>query len=216
MIKYFCIIGSVVLGSFTYMLNDKTGYFYYEPIPDQIKEELFQTSFKNATEISIDDLVLVHILHIGFDNQVHKGRLIVNKKIANDIIEIFEKLYLYNYKLEKVELVSEYDYDDNLSMINNNTSAFNYRYIEGTKRLSNHSYGLAIDINPLYNPFVYNVGGKQVISPSIGSKYADRTIHFEHKIDENDLAYKEFIKHGFTWGGSWNNKKDYQHFEKEV
>jgi len=82
-------------------------------------------------------------------------------------------------------------------------------------KLSNHSKGLAIDINPLYNPYVKtNKNGKIIISPEKGKKYADRKQSFPYKIDKNDLCYKEFIKHGFIWGGAWKSLKDYQHFEK--
>lgn len=214
MYKCIYVVCAAVLGGLLFMYNDKINYFYYEEIPENIKEELFKTSFKDASEITIDDLVLVHILHIGFDNQVHKGELIVNKKIADDIVDIFEKLYLSDYQIEKVKLISEYNYDDILSMTDNNSSAFNYRFIENTTRLSNHSYGLAIDINPLYNPYVYTRGGEQVVSPIASLPYVDRSLDFEHKIDKNDLAYKEFTKHGFTWGGDWIDRVDYQHFEK--
>jgi len=205
----------ILLGIITYFQLTKINYFYYEEIPLEIRKNILSTSLEN-NEMSFDDLVLVHILHIGFDDLVHKGELIVNKKIAEDIVEIFETLYLNNYKIEKVELISKYNGDDNLSMINNNTSAFNYRYIENSNKLSNHSYGLAIDINPFYNPYVYEINGELIVSPEVSKKYANRTLDFEHKIDKFDLAYQEFIKHGFTWGGDWSTRKDYQHFEKIV
>ena len=188
--------------------------FYYEEIPLNIQKEMLNVSYFENNEISFDDLVLVHILYIGFDMREHKGELVVNKKIASDILDIFKVLYLNKYEIESVERIDKYNGDDNLSMENNNTSAFNYRYIENTNILSNHSYGLAIDINPLYNPYVYKKNNLLVISPKTAFKYIDRNKKFKHKIDKDDLAYKEFIKHGFIWGGNWNNKKDYQHFEK--
>ena len=96
-----------------------------------------------------------------------------------------------------------------------NTSCFNYRVVAGSDALSRHALGLAVDINPLYNPYVsYEEDGTQNISPASASAYADRSVHFPYKIDENDLCYKLFIQHGFTWGGHWNNVKDYQHFQK--
>ena len=99
-------------------------------------------------------------------------------------------------------------------MQENNTSAFNYREIAGTSRLSQHSLGLAIDINPKFNPYVKEKDGELTISPANAEDYVDRTQEFEYKIDENDLCYQLFTAHGFTWGGSWNSVKDYQHFEK--
>lgn len=217
MIRFLCFFSVIILCLFLFLNLNKVEYFYYEDVPNNIRKGLYEEELKNNENITWDDLVLVHILHVGFDNLVHKGELIVNKSIALDIIDIFEKLYASNYKIEKVKLIDTYDGDDHLSMINNNTSAFNYRFIEGTNTLSNHSYGLAIDINPLYNPYVYKDSrGALVVSPSISRKYADRSLDFAYKIDENDTCYKVFIEHGFSWGGNWRDKKDYQHFEKNI
>ena len=92
----------------------------------------------------------------------------------------------------------------------NNTSCFNYRKIAGSDKLSNHSHGLAVDINPLYNPYVTAAA----VSPSGSGPYADRSSEFISKIDHEDLAYRLFTEHGFIWGGDWVSRKDYQHFEK--
>ena len=114
-------------------------------------------------------------------------------------------------------MIDEYDGDDLASMEDNNTSCFNYRPVEGTSSLSKHALGLAIDINPFYNPYItYNKDGSEKISPANASVYADRTASFPYKIDENDLCYQLFKEHGFTWGGHWNSCKDYQHFQKVV
>ena len=77
-----------------------------------------------------------------------------------------------------------------------------------------HARGLAIDINPRYNPYVRNRGGKRLVSPDNGVKYADRSKDFPYKIVKGDLCYRLFKKYGFSWGGDWKNSKDYQHFEK--
>ena len=114
-------------------------------------------------------------------------------------------------------MIDEYDGDDLASMEDNNTSCFNYRPVEGTSSLSKHALGLAIDINPFYNPYItYNKDGSEKVSPANASAYADRTSSFPYKIDENDLCYQLFKEHGFTWGGHWNSCKDYQHFQNVV
>ena len=110
-------------------------------------------------------------------------------------------------------LVDEYNADDNASMADNNSSSFNYRVVEGSNKLSKHSLGLAIDINPKYNPYIHTLNGKTVCSPENGAEYADRTKSFDYKIDEKDYSYQLFTKYGFTWGGNWNSVKDYQHYE---
>lgn len=141
--------------------------------------------------------------------------MIVNQVITQDILEIMKELYYNDYPIEKMVLIDEYAGDDEASMEDNNTSAFNYRAISGTTTLSKHSLGMAIDINPKYNPYVVTrANGEIVISPENGITYADRTKDFSYKIDENDLCVRLFLEHGFSWGGNWTSPKDYQHFEK--
>jgi hypothetical protein len=150
------------------------------------------------------------VLHIGADGNVHGGELIVNRKIAEDITDIFIKLYEAGYRIEKIKLIDEYKGDDDLSVQDNNTSSFNFRFVAGSKHLSKHSLGMAIDINPLYNPYIVN--GKVA---EWGAPYTDRTKDFPYKMTKDDLCVKLFKQHGFKWGGDcWKNTLDYQHFEK--
>ena len=172
-------------------------------------------SYKDNCPIPLSDLRYLHVLHIGFDGQTHEGELICNKKIAEDLLEIFEDLYQANYQIEKIRLIDEYGADDEASMEDNNSSCFNFRYISHTNKISKHGYGLAVDINTLYNPYVKTVDGNLYIEPNNATSYVDRTADFLHKIDESDLAYQLFTAHGFSWGGSWNSSKDYQHFEMD-
>ncbi len=193
--------------------------FYYAPLNEEQINYITGCSYPETDEelaISYDDLRYVHILHHDFEGNLAEGELICNNYIAQDLIEIFYELYLNEYRLERVTLIENYDGDDTLSMTDNNTSCFNYRVVDGTTNLSKHAYGLAIDINPFYNPYVTYPGGKIRISPPGSEPYADRDADFPYKIDENDLCYKLFKEHGFTWGGDWNSSKDYQHFQKTI
>lgn len=171
-------------------------------------------SYKDDCTIPVSDLRYLHVLHVGFDGQTHEGEIICNKSIAEDLLEIFEALYEAEYPIEKIKLVDEYNAEDEASMADNNSSCFNFRFISHTTKVSNHGAGLAIDINPLYNPYVKTVDGALSIEPANGEPYVDRSADFPYKIDENDLAYQLFTAHGFTWGGAWTSSKDYQHFEK--
>lgn len=191
--------------------------FYSMPLTEELKVYITGKSYPDTTEpiqISYDMLAYVHILHYDFEGQVQEGELICNQAIAQDLVDIFRTLYEHQYAIEKVRLIDAYNADDELSMADNNTSCFNYRTIPGKSKLSNHSYGYAIDINPLYNPYVYTRNGTELISPENGAAYADRSADFPHKIDKEDLCYQLFVEHGFQWGGAWNSSKDYQHFEK--
>ncbi|MBR1486481.1 MAG: M15 family metallopeptidase, partial [Synergistaceae bacterium] len=163
-----------------------------------------------------EDLRYLHVLHVGFDGETHDGELICNAAIAGDLLDIFQKLYEAKYQIEKIRLVDEYNADDELSMRDNNSSSFNFRFISHTKKVSNHGLGLAVDINTLYNPYVKEVDGKINIEPATAVDYVDRSKDFPHKITHDDLCYKLFIQHGFEWGGDWKTVKDYQHFEKAI
>ncbi len=170
-------------------------------------------SYKDNCTVPVSDLRYLHVLHVGFDGETHEGEIVCNKYIAEDLLEIFEDLYEAKYPIEKIKLVDEYDADDERSMSDNNSSSFNFRFISHTTKISKHGYGLAMDINTLYNPYVKTVNGQLSIEPANAGAYVDRNQDFPYKIDENDLAYKLFIAHGFQWGGSWSSSKDYQHFE---
>ncbi len=193
--------------------------FYYAPLTEEQKDYITGCSFPDTEEelvISYEDLTYVHILHYDFEGNLAEGELICNNYIAQDLLEIFYELYLNEYQLEKVTLIENYGGDDDLSMADNNTSCFNYRVVPGKKKLSQHAYGLAIDINPFYNPYITYPNGEVHVSPAGSEAYADRSKDFPYKIDENDLCYKLFKEHGFTWGGDWNSSKDYQHFQKAL
>ena len=197
--------------------------FYYEPLSDNLRRYITGITYPavNSQEeaaalvISYDDLRYVHVLHYDFEGNPVEGELICNEYIAQDLVEIFYELYYSEYQIERMVLIDEYDGDDTASMEDNNTSCFNYRVVEGSKNLSKHAYGLAIDINPFYNPYVtYEKDGTEKVSPADAVGYADRSVNFPYKIDEEDLCCRLFKEHGFIWGGNWNSVKDYQHFQK--
>ena len=196
------------------------GSYEYAPgftssmIPDDVFERMLNVSYPEGCEVQTDELRYLRVLYIDFDGKEQSGELVCNASIAEDLLEIFNEFYKADYRLESVRLVDDFGGDDTASMEADNTSCFNDRLVEGTDRLSNHARGLAIDVNPFYNPYITYPGGKQRISPKGSEPYADRSADFPYKIDENDLAYKLFKAHGFRWGGDWNSSKDYQHFEK--
>ena len=193
--------------------------FYYEKLSDNLLLYITGISFPAKdlaqTDISAEDLRYVHILHYDFDGNPAEGELICNISIADDLLSIFHELYLNEYQIQQVHLIDEFGGDDEASMEANNTSCFNYRVVEGSSSLSKHAYGLAIDINPLYNPYItYDGQGGISVSPANAVSYTDRFAEFPYKIDKQDLCYQLFMEHGFTWGGNWNSVKDYQHFQK--
>lgn len=164
--------------------------------------------------VSLDTIV---VKHIDYEGKSHEGTIVCNKAIANDLRQIFAELYQRKYPIERIRPIAEYDNDDERSMRDNNTSCFCYRPIAGSTRLSKHALGLAIDINPLYNPCVKRrKDGTIWVQPATATPYVKRQKKFKYKITKNDLCYRLFIAHGFKWGGAWKSTKDYQHFEKDL
>ncbi len=196
--------------------------FYYEPInsAEDISVTSNEASVSSNTDtlISSNDLCYVHVLHYNFDGEVTDGELICNKLIAQDLVEIFYELYISGYRIAKIRPIDEFNGDTGLSMQDNNTFCYNSQIGADTAtQSSSHAYGLAVDINPFYNPTVYyNDDGSLRIEPAGSEAYADRQSTFPYKIDENDLCLKLFKEHGFTWGGDFNSNKDYQHFQKII
>lgn len=184
--------------------------FFKSEITPSIFLRIKGKSYGEGCNIPLDDLSYIRISHYGFDEEIKEGEMICSSKIADDLLTIFRKLYEFHYPIERVRLVDEFNADDDISMANNNSSSFNYRKVTGSTRLSKHALGLAVDINPLYNPYVRD----NIVLPPQGLKYTDRSISFPHKIDKFDICYKTFTEYGFTWGGDWNDLKDYQHFER--
>nr|WP_294319178.1 M15 family metallopeptidase [Pseudobutyrivibrio sp.] len=196
-------------------VKDTENFYGVEFTEDsEIFKRIKGKSYKDDCTVPLADLRYLHVLHAGFDGQTHEGEIICNKAIAEDLLEIFEQLYEAGYQIEKIKLVDEYNAEDEASMADNNSSCFNFRFISHTTKISNHGKGMAIDINPLYNPYIKTVNGNLNIEPANSTPYVDRTADFPHKIDETDLAYQLFTAHGFSWGGAWTSSKDYQHFEK--
>ncbi|MFI3315166.1 MAG: M15 family metallopeptidase [Rikenellaceae bacterium] len=189
--------------------------FVVSEIDQDTFQRIYGKSYGEECNVMVSELRYLKLLHYNINEQICIGEMVCNVYIANDLIEIFRQLYDAHYPIERMVLIDDYNADDNLSMVANNSSCFNFRHIAGKNSLSSHSLGLAVDINPLYNPHVKYVNGKRVVTPSQASEYADRDKDFAYKIDRSDLLYKLMIKYGFEWGGAWKSSKDYQHFEKK-
>ena len=203
--------------------------FEYEIHMIEENNEIFNRingkSYVKNPDISIDELRYIKLNYYDFNNNICYGELIVNESIVEDIVYIFSELFINKYQIHSIKLIDEYEAEnqneaDYKSMLDNNTSSFNYRIIKNTNDLSYHAYGLAIDINPLNNPYIININGKLDYDSLTKEElyYAmNRDENIPHVITHNDLVYKLFIERGFEWGGDWNPKYkslDYQHFEK--
>lgn len=186
------------------------GSFSISEIDDEVFARISGVTLPDSAKIGRRDLRYLLVRHIGFDGGEHTGELICHRRLAEELLTIFRELYEERYPIEKIRLADEYGGDDDRIMSDNNSSCFNYRFIANTETLSMHGKGRAVDINPLYNPYIQN----GVVMPANAAPYADRTADFPHKITHDDVCFKIFAAHGWKWGGDWASSQDYQHFYK--
>ena len=184
-------------------------------MPDSIWTKMQGRSYPQGCEVPRSDLRYLELSYVDFEGHEHLGQMVCNRHIADDLLYIFRRLYEARYPIASMRLIDDYGADDARSMAANNTSCFCYRRVAGSTALSKHSRGMAVDVNPLYNPCVYVRSGR--VLPPESRTYAhgrDRRKDIPGKIDATDLCYRLFVSRGFRWGGAWRSLKDYQHFEK--
>ena len=192
--------------------------FWYGEPTEALRARITGTSFPEDPKdcpVSPEDLRYVHLLYVDFDGAEHEGELLVHKAVADEVLEIFEALYDARYPLRSVRLVDDFGepFNDDRSMAADNTSAFCCRRVTGSKKFSRHSYGAAIDVNPLENPYIRPDGS---FAPPESEPYLDRSDLRPGMITEDDLCYRLFTAHGWSWGGHFKGEKDYQHFSKTI
>lgn len=192
-------------------LRYKGFLFVSQPVPDAVQAKMQGKSMPENATISYDELRYLTVFHYDYEGRVRKGELVCNKTIAHELLCIFRALFSRAYPINSIRLVDDFNADDEASMQANNTSCFNYRTVARSETLSKHALGLAIDINPLENPYVKG----SFVQPSTATVFVDRNKEFPHKIDETDFCKEVFESFGFQWGGYWRSVKDYQHFEKK-
>ena len=190
------------------------GKYHYQigPINSQIKSRMVHGgSYRSGCPVGLSDLRYIQLEYIDFSGDTKSGELIVHRTVADDIVSVFAKLYKQRYPIKSMRLVSDYDASDFRSIEADNTSAFNCRHATGSKKWSKHSYGKAIDINPIENPYVSRSGR---IAHKKSLVFRKRSHLNRAVILKNDLIVKEFKARGWRWGGDWRSIKDYQHFDK--
>lgn len=186
-------------------------FFTQQEIPDAVFRRMKGRSFGKGCTVKRSDLRYLLMLHRNVEGLTQVGEMVCNKAIARDLLTIFRRLYEGGYRIERMVLIDDYDADDDRSMSANNTSCFNFRPVTGSRsRVSKHGTGMAVDINPLYNPYVK---GSEV-RPSVSRPYVRNRQRVPMAIHRGDLCHRLFTQHGFSWGGAWRSLKDYQHFER--
>lgn len=185
---------------------------------NQINQDILSKSggWNKLSPIPMSRLNLLDLYHVDFELKIKKGQLLCLDVVADSVINIFKELLEAEFPIKSIELLDQYNYNDFDSMTANNTSCYNSRLIPGTDKLSIHSYGLAIDVNPEQNPMISfcaenNHHYEAQIYPANGKNYCNRMLLKPGMIEP---VVDIFFRNGFNvWGGLWNSLLDYHHFE---
>ncbi len=184
------------------------------PIPEKIKKQMTEITWKKGCPVKLDQLSYLRLSFWGFDNKPHIGELIINKAIAKDTVAVFKGLFEVRFPIESMKLPSSYYKTPDDPSKNNNSSAFCFRKdTQSPKKFSIHSYGLAIDLNPFYNPALV-ANGK--VEPEGADKYLNRKLKHKGMIYQGDKVFQIMTKHGWAWGAYFRQGTDPMHFEKII
>ena len=177
-----------------------------------LEDRLVGRNWHPGCPVAIDDLRHVRVSYRNFRGRVRTGPLVVHEVVAHDVLRVFERLFRARFPIQRIGLPRAYRPprpSDRFST-HNRTAAFNCRPATGSPRsLSHHSYGWAIDINPLQNPYVAADGSvlRRAVRP-----FVDRTLRDRGMIHRHDVVVRAFASIGWQWGGDWHTLKDYMHF----
>lgn len=182
------------------------------PLTPADKDAMRGVTWHPNCPVLMDELVKVEVPFWTPDATVERGTLVVHQLVGQEIADIFKALFDVGFVIESIRPIHAYKGSDDASMAANNTSAFNCRSITGRPGVfSVHSYGLAVDVNPVWNPYVK----KGAVLPPSGRSFKNRKDLRPGMIAAGGPADKAFRKAGWSWGGRWKSVKDYQHFEKK-
>ena len=165
-------------------------------------------SYRAGCPVGPAELRTIRVTFWGHDGRPHTGAIVVHRRVAGDVVTVFRRLYEARFPLRRLQPVSAYRGSDDASMAADNTSGFNCRRVGGSSSWSMHAYGLAIDVNPVENPYV--LGAR--VSPPAGRRYLDRTRLRPGMAVEGGVLVEAFASVGWEWGGRWTGSRDYQHF----
>jgi hypothetical protein len=174
------------------------------------RRSVIGSSWREGCPVPVSGLRVLRMNHWGFDGVAHPGVLVVSASQAAAVLGVFRQLFDGRFPIRRMQPVSEFGSNDERSMAADNTSGFNCRYVAGQPGVwSQHAYGLAVDVNPLENPYVMPDG---TVKPPGGGRFMDRSLPAKGMIHVGDLVVRAFASIGWGWGGSWSGAKDYQHF----
>jgi hypothetical protein len=186
------------------------------PIPPGLEREMRGTTWRQGCPVPLEDLRLLRLNYVGFDGEIKRGPIVVNASVAEDVLWVFSQLFEAGFPMKRVGLAREFKeerLETHPDTHRSVTASFNCRVVvtpDGAgDRFSQHAYGLAVDVNPLQNPYVREDGW---VRNRFARPFVDRTQQAPGMILDGDVVVRSFAEIGWTWGGQWGGGKDYMHF----
>ncbi|MGD0165996.1 MAG: M15 family metallopeptidase [Gaiellaceae bacterium] len=179
------------------------------PLTPALRAQMTGVSWHRGCPVPLSGLRLLTLSYRGFDRRPHTGHLVVNESVAKQLVAAFRRLFRASFPIRRMQLVDAYGGSDFRSIEADNTSSFNCRTATGSSSWSNHAYGLAIDINPIENPYVTASGS---VAHKASRPYVNRSRIRPGMAYPGGTLVNAFRSIGWGWGGSWSGDRDYQHF----
>jgi hypothetical protein len=188
-------------------------HFSVRPLSGPVRSELRHTAWHPGCPVALSGLRMLTVSYVGWDGRARTGRLVVNRSAATPLSRVFARLYAIRFPIRHMGFADAYGSapprDGDV------TASFECRQAvpspcvggNGTGSWSEHAYGLAVDLNPVENPYV---GCGQSRDPS-SRPYFNRSRHRKGMVTA--AVIRAFGSIGWGWGGSWaGSTKDYMHF----
>jgi poly-gamma-glutamate synthesis protein (capsule biosynthesis protein) len=185
------------------------------PLTEAESAAMIGVSWHEGCPVPLADLRHIEVVVHHPDGTAGVGVLVAHADAAAALTAAFRDLWDAGYPIAHMEPIEAFHGSDHDSMVANNTSAFNCRTVAGSTKLSQHAYGRAVDVNPLWNPWVRpGEGGPDRVDPPEGAPWADRSRTDPGVIHAGDATVAAFRAAGWGWGGTWAKTRDYQHFSQ--
>lgn len=156
-------------------------------------------------------LTTIAVNYWGFDSRVHRGVMIIRSSLASRVVRGFGEALRVDFPIRRMDNPNLWGGNDPRQMAADNTSGFNCRKVVGDPYTeSPHSYGIALDVNTVENPYRDPNG---TWWPSNGRSYISRSAARRGMLYYSSTLTSELRSEIFFWGGLWNPGRDYQHFE---
>jgi hypothetical protein len=183
------------------------------PLPEAVRRAMRGRTWEPGCPVPLEDLALLRFNHVGFDGEVKRGPMVVHVSVAEDVLGVFRTLFRTGFPIRHVALSKEFHPNADPDTRRSVTASFNCRPIVTPAgpgdRFSMHAYGLAVDVNPLQNPYVAEDGFTR---NRYARPYRDRSQDLPGMIHEGDVVVRAFAAIGWEWGGRWSSGRDYMHF----